>query len=292
MTRYAAPMVALLAALAASPLPSATPQSVLDAAPASAWRDIPPEDLLLMTLADGATVSIRLAPEFAPVHVANIRALVRAGWFDDGAISRVHENYVVQWAQGAPDRALPEGVVAAPPAEYERAARGLALTPFPYRDSYAPIAGHAAGWPVAGAGELRWLAHCYGMVGVGRDMAPDTGTGAELYAVIGHAPRQLDRNIALVGRVLGGMEAMTALPRGTGPLGFYEKPEQRTAIRIARIAADLPQADRPAWQYLDTASPSFAEWVRVRANRKDDFYIRPANGLDLCNAMPPVRPKA
>ena len=30
--------------------------------------------------------------------------------------------------------------------------------------------------------------HCYGMVGVGRSYSPDTGSGAELYTVIGHGP--------------------------------------------------------------------------------------------------------
>ena len=48
------------------------------------------------------------------------------------------------------------------------------------------------------------------MVGVGRDLSPDTGTGGELYAVIGHAPRHLDRNIALVGRIVSGIEHMSA----------------------------------------------------------------------------------
>ena len=48
---------------------------------------------------------------------------------------------------------------------------------------------------------------------------PDTGTGGELYAIIGHAPRQLDRNIALVGRVVQGIEQMSSLPRGTEALG-------------------------------------------------------------------------
>ena len=57
-------------------------------------------------------------------------------------------------------------------------------------------------------------------VGVGRDDWPDTGSGAELYVVIGQAPRQLDRNIVTVGRVLRGMELLSSLPRGTGAMGL------------------------------------------------------------------------
>ena len=84
-------------------------------------------------------------------------------------------------------------------------------------DPYAPAAGFADGWPVGYSPKAGWatLAHCYGSVGVGRDLAPDTGTGGELYAVIGHGPRQLDRNIALVGRVVEGIDRFSTLPRGT-----------------------------------------------------------------------------
>ena len=59
--------------------------------------------------------------------------------------------------------------------------------------------------------------------GSGEGLTPDTGTGGELYAVIGHSPRQLDRNIAVVGRVIEGIEQLSALPRGTEALGFYKE---------------------------------------------------------------------
>src|SRR6476646_7428995 len=72
------------------------------------------------------------------------------------------------------------------------------------RDSYAAFTQFHMGWPLGAQGEASnaqfWPVHCYGMVGVGRNLSPDTGSGAELYTVIGHAPRHLDRNIALVGR--------------------------------------------------------------------------------------------
>ena len=88
-------------------------------------------------------------------------------------------------------------------------------------DPYADFQGFAGGWPLAGSSGV-WPVHCYGMVGVGRNLSPDTGSGAELYTVIGHAPRHLDQNIALVGRVVSGIEHLSSLPRGTGALGFYE----------------------------------------------------------------------
>jgi peptidylprolyl isomerase len=191
-------------------------------------------------------VVVQLAPTFAPVHVANIRAYVRAGWFSGGAIVRVQDNYVVQWvAREQPDRPLPAGVLAKPPAEYDVPDAGAAFRPLGYRDTYAAETGHVGSWPVAREGGRRWLTHCYGMVGVGRDNAPDTGNGAELYAVIGQAPRQLDRNIALVGRVLAGVERMASLPRGTEALGFYKTRAERVTIVSAQIASDMPAAMRP-----------------------------------------------
>jgi len=242
-----------------------------------------------MELADGATVTIELAPDFAPVHVANILRLARAGWFDGTSINRVQDNYVVQWGDATEAKKLPAGIVATPPAEYERAADGLAFTPLGFRDAYAAETGHVDGWPAGREDGRAWLVHCYGMVGVGRGLAPDTGSGAELYAVIGHAPRHLDRNIAIVGRLLSGIDSLAARPRGTEALGFYKTPSERIPIRRLRVVADMPFAERPRFAVLNGGTPTFAAWVRARANRQDDFFIRPAGAVDICNAQAPVR---
>ena len=133
--------------------------------------------------------------------------------------------------------------------------------------------------------------HCYGMVGVGRNYSPDTGSGAELYTVIGHAPRHLDRNIALVGRVISGMEHLSSLPRGSGALGFYtaEEAHKRTPILSVRIASDLPEADQPKFEYLTTEGETFARYADARANRRDPFFIHPAGSADICNIPVPIR---
>jgi len=201
----------------------------------------------------------------------------------------VQDDYVTQLGDPSGKKPLPPGVVQPAPAEYDRAAAGLKLDALPYRDTYADQVGFASGWPTAAGDGRAWLTHCYGMVGVGRDLNPDTGTGAELYAVIGHSPRALDRNIALVGRVLEGMELLAALPRGPGEQGFYEDPKMRVPITRARIAADLPPATRPRFERLKTDSDTFRAWSRLKANRQDDFFLHPAGAVDLCNALPPLR---
>jgi peptidylprolyl isomerase len=298
----------LLAAAAASAQPGAwrpqpihgatEPADVIAHSAASDWRPIDPEYLLVMDLADGANgngghVVIELAPAFAPVHVANIRRFARAGWWNNATIYRVQDNYVAQWGNGDAQVALPAGVVAQPPAEYERRLAGLHIRPLGYPDAYAPAVGHFDGWPVGYDSRrgMAWLTHCYASVGVGRDLAPSTGTGGELYAVIGHAPRHLDRNIASVGRVIEGIALLSARPRGTGQLGFYQADHGETPIpiRAARLAADMPEAERPHFEAMRTDTPAFAAYVRGRANRGGAFFQVPAGGVDLCNVNVPVR---
>lgn len=289
-------MIAVAAALLIGAAPQAklvTPGELVEQAPASAWKAISADDLLVMDLKSGGRIVIQLAPVFAPVHVANIQALARGGYWDGATVYRVQDNYVAQWGLNESDKPWPTGVAAKPPAEYTRPLEGLAITPLGSPDPYAPAAGFADGWPVAYSPKDGWadLAHCYGSVGVGRDLSPDTGTGGELYAVIGHAPRQLDRNIALVGRVIDGIDRLSSLPRGTEALGMYKDKAEYVPIAAIRLASEMPAAERPTYEYMDTGSAIFARYLQVRANRHDDFYIRPAGGVSLCNVQVPVRKK-
>jgi peptidylprolyl isomerase len=281
-------LLALAAQAAAAPL---TPSEIVAKAPAAAWTEVAAENLMVIDYEGGGRTIVELAPEFAPVHVANIRALAGAGYWQGASIYRVQDNYVTQWGVNEGGPPIPATVTRKPPAEYDRPVRGLTIRPLGYSDSYAPRVGHAGGWPVAwnpATGRAN-LAHCYGMVGVGRDMAPDTGMGGELYAVIGHAPRHLDRNIALVGRLVEGIELMSALPRGTEALGIYKTGTIARKINAVRLASAIPAAERPRFQAMNTASATFSAYVRARANRKDAFFNIPAGGVDLCNAPVPVR---
>jgi len=309
-------LAAGLIVAAAPPSPVLAPSEIVAAAPASDWVAIAPSDLLVMDLVadrDGNNrrVVIQLMPApFSQGWVGNIRKLAAARFWDGTSINRVQDNYVVQWGDAnAEDKAkakvLPQGLVKVPQSEYVQF--GGDVGPFPKAKYYsspfitpAPVplnppvgsrAGFSDGFPiisqVGGLTGSFWPTHCYGMVGVGRDMPPDTGTGAELYTVIGHAPRHLDRNIALVGRVIAGIEHLSSLPRGTGALGFYEKPEQRVTITSIRMGNDV--AGLPNYQYLSTESASFAQYADARANRRDPFFIQPAGGADICNIPVPVR---
>jgi len=299
-----------------------SPNAIVDAAPASDWVKIAPSDVLVMDLAPDAEgnarrVVIQLMPEpFSQGWIRNIRKLAAARWWDGTSINRVQDNYVVQWGDAGYDnpesgeteqKALPEGLETVPESEYQvdfdaqlsneqRKSFGRAVasfwpwhTTFPLQDGYSKETGFIEGWALAFRDRKTWPIHCYGAVGVGRNYSPDTGSGAELYTVIGHAPRHLDRNIAVVGRVIEGIEHLSSLPRGEGQLGFYEDASKRVPIASIRLASDFQAAEQPRFEYLSTEGATFAKYADARANRRDPFFIKPAGGADICNIPVPVR---
>ena len=279
------------------PPPPAKPktmQELLDGSKPADWRALDPARTLYMDL-DSGRVVIELAPAFAPAHVANILTMARSGYWNGLSVNRSQDNFVVQWGDPSEDektrKALPKKTKPKLPVEFTRSSKNLPFTRLPDVDGWAPQVGFSDGFPIGRdeAESRAWLAHCYGVVGAGRDIAADSSTGAELYVVSGQSPRQLDRNITTVGRVVQGMELLSVLPRGTGPLGFYEKPEQRVKIKSIRVAVDLKPNERLPLQVLRTDTALFAEIIEARRNRRDDFYKRPAGHIDLCNVPLPVR---
>jgi peptidylprolyl isomerase len=256
------------------------------------WRTPDPDDTLYLQLPAGRVV-IELASLVAPKHVANIKALVRAHYYDGLAIVRVQDNYVVQWNDPDHHRPKPAGVTVVEP-EFT-AAKGAErrFEPLPDRDAYAPEVGFLDGFPAARDPRTHtvWLAHCYGMVGVGRDDPPESD-GSEMYAVIGHAPRQIDRNVALVGRVLRGVELLSTLPRGSGDMGFYVAPQSPVPIVSMRMASDLPVGERTPIEVLRTDSAAFKAVLDQRRNRREEWFQFNPQHIDVCNVPLPVRSAA
>jgi len=303
-------LAALLSTSAAAAGPS--PNQIAQSAPGSEWITISDDDLLVITLAgNGDTaaerrVVIELMP--APIAsgwVANIRRLAAAHWWDGTSINRVQDNYVAQWGDASEKKPLPPGLAIISERDYDLPWGALAQSgatpsittnvgPRP-ADVYAAAVLWYRGFPLATdakpvrQGRRVWPVHCYGSVGVGRNLSPDTGSGAELYAVIGHAPRHLDRNIAVVGRIIEGMEQLSSMPRGTGDLGFYATPGERVGITSVRLASELPAADRPHFAYLSSTGVTWPRYVAARRNRELPFFTRPAGAADVCNIPVPIK---
>jgi len=257
----------------------------------SDWRQPDPANLLYMQL-PGGEVILELAPGFAPKNVANIKTLTREKYFDGLAVIRSQDNYVVQWADPAEEeddaKSLGSAAAKVPP-EFQRPLDGIEISAIESRDAYADIVGFVNGFPVGSDGKQVWLTHCYGMVGVARGNALDSGNGSSLYVITGRAPRHLDRNITLVGRVISGIENLTTLSRGSGEMGFYETVEEATPIISVRLGTEIAEADRTEVEIMHTDSAEFSDYVKSRTFRNEEWFVEPTGRIEICNINPPTR---
>lgn len=280
----------------AKPTPRTSQADIIKQSAPSDWRRLDPDNTLVMEV-QGRPVIIELAPRFAPRHVANIRTLAREGYYTGSAIVRVQDNYVTQWADPADeekekDKLKPLGTALAQlPAEFSIAYKGLPLTRFTDPDGWAPVSGFVDGMPVAAdpGKNKAWLAHCYGMVGAARSAKPDSSNGTSLYAINGQGPRQLDLNITVVGRVVKGMDVLSALPRGPGAMGFYDKPELYVPITRARMLADIPADEQPAIEILRTDTATWRQLVEASRHAIGGWAVRSALHSNICNRSVPTR---
>lgn len=277
---------------AAQDTPSSS-QIIKESKPAE-WHALDPANTLYMYLPKGVVV-IDLAPSWAPQHVANLKTLVREHYFDGTSVYRVVDNFVVQW--GDPDagkpgaRSMGKAKKTLPP-EFERQVTpSMPFVKLDSPDAYAPEVGFSGDFPVGRdpATHTAWIAHCYGTVGVSRDIAPDSGNSNTLYAVIGTA-RRIDRNLAVVGRIVQGMPLLSSLPRGPKDnMGVYHDLKKATPILKVRLASELPSDQRIPLEIMKTDSKSFHRLIEAAAHRHDAFYQTPLGHIGLCAALPPIR---
>jgi peptidylprolyl isomerase len=72
-------------------------------------------------------------------------------------------------------------------------------------------------------------------------------------------------------------------------MGFYEKPEEMTALVRSRLAADVPEEGRTHLELLRTDSITFAAVTEARRNNPDPWTKQQTGKIELCNAVLPVR---
>jgi peptidylprolyl isomerase len=261
---------------------------------ADEWRDVDPENLVLMDVSYGR-IAIELTPKFAPNHVDRFRKLVRSKFYESSTFYRVIDGFVAQGGIGeGEDKKLAEWPALT--REFERpTGSDVIFTGLASPDLFSTETGFVDGAPAARdekEGKV-WLVHCYGAVAMARDDDPDTGA-TELYGVIGHAPRRLDRNLSVFGKVLEGMEFLQKLNRGDPEVesGVIQDASKRDPIIRTQIASDLPESERPQYQVMRTDSDVFAKRVEERRRPTTPFLLRkPPPYLDVCNVAVPVRHK-
>ncbi len=265
----------------------------LDREATAYWRDVDPENLLILSLEWG-DVLVELAPQFAPSHVEQVRRLARTGYYDTGAsFYRVIDNFVAQGGvmrDGESEDGEPHPLQA----EFERPLRDLVFVRNDSPDLYAPETGHIDGFAVGHdpATGMVWPLHCYGAMAMARSTGPDTGS-SHFYMVIGRDQRYLDRNLTVFGRVIAGMDHLQRVARGDRAIGNGVIPDaaDRSPILGMTMAADLADEERPKLQVMKSDSPAFAAEKELKYYRDSEFFQVKPLAVEACAVPGPVRPR-
>ena len=255
------------------------------------WRAVDPENMLVIETARGRVV-VELNDTFAPNHSARMRQAARDGFFDGRDFYRVIDGFVAQGGRGEEADSVELPQYPALVGEFTLAGEGVPFTEMVDEDLYANEVGHVDGFPAGRDSDGRtWLLHCPGTMAMARNNEPDTGD-VEFYIVIGHAPRHLDRIMSVFGRVISGMEHVQALNRGNPAVnsGVIEDPARRDPILSMRVAADIDEADRPAFEIMRTDGQAFHDAKSGRRNRTHEFFFEtPPAVIEACHMPGPVR---
>jgi len=293
---FSIPGWVLLATLMAAPVSVSAQDDLI-------WTPLDPDNTVYMQLQEG-TVVIELNPEFAPETVKQFKGLLEEQFYRGMSFYRVIDGFV---AQGGDESDLGEAHdVPALKAEFEidlpvkpedkEAAKNwqpMAWTPVQTDDMFAPYTGFIDGFAAARdakKGGKVWLTHCPGIMAMARDTDPDTGS-TDFYIVIGQAPRYLDRNLTIFGRVVWGMDVVQRIKRGpTLENGIIEEDLKRTWIKRMQLASSLEEAQRLKIYVADTNSKGFKKMLRERRNRSNKFFHhQPPRVLDVCQVPVPAR---
>ncbi len=259
---------------------------------AKEWRELDKENALVIELESGLVIA-ELANDITPGHAENTKTLTREKLFDNTQFYRVIDGFV---AQGGPS-SLPEGFQPAngqlsiAPEFSTKTKQAFPITELNQHDGYAERVGFYKGFTVGQSKDQKetWLLHCHGALGMGRANEPNSG-GTELYVVIGHSQRYLDKNVTVFGRVVYGMEHLQALKRTTSLSGPVDIKDENKILSI-QIASDLPADKLPALEFLKTNSPSFKQFIQARKTRQEDWFIDRKDYIDVCAIQVPARLK-
>lgn len=261
-----------------------TAYSIADKAPAEDWRTVNPENLLVLDLPAGP-VFVELRPDIAPAHVAQIKTLVRQGFYNGLTFHRVIEGFV---AQGGDPKGDGTGGSSLPnlPAEFVKDTKDVANFVEIGRDRIAARVGFIEGMPVGAQPEsLRafradrrvelWPLHCPGVLSMARASRPDSAN-SQFFILLGDARLNLDRTYSVWGIIVDGAENSRRIDRG-------EPPKRPTPIVRAQIASDMPAKERPKIEVMKTGSESFRKFIEALGAVKEG-YVK-----DVCDINPPRR---
>jgi len=267
------------------------------------WNPLDRENTVYMQLNEG-TVVIELNPAFAPKTVKRFKELLEEQFYRSLSFYRVIDGFV---AQGGDESDIDDNpAIKTLKAEFEidwplkpkdkdeaKDWQEMSWTLVQKDDMFAPYTGFIDGFPAARdekkAGKA-WLTHCPGTVAMARNEDPDSSS-TDFYIVIGQAPRYLDRNLTVFGRVVWGMDVVQRIKRG--PLlenGIIEEDLDRSWISRMQLASSVDESERLDVYVADTNTKSFRDMLKKRRARRDKFFHhQPPKVLDVCQVPVPSR---
>jgi len=255
----------------------------LRAAGEPSWRELNSENTVFMDMSEGLVV-IELIPAFAPKTVKQFKQLVKDRFYDGLSFYRVIDSFVAQGGDGSDLGELSN--IPLIDAEFEIDwNEEFSYMHVQSPDMFAPETGIIDGFAVARdpSGNKVWLTHCPGIVAMARNDDPDSSR-TDFYIVIGQAPRYLDRNMNIFGRVVYGMDVVQRIKRGPAQdNGIIQDETASTRIRKIQLLSEIPEEDRLKVYVMDTSNKAFKKLLKGRLNRKQKFFHnKPPRVLDVC----------
>ena len=258
-------------------------------APASAWRDIDPENLLIIDT-DYGQIGVELYPEIAPRHVAQVKALTRQGFYDRITFHRVIDGFMNQTGDpkgdGTGDSTLPdieaEFTFRRPPSmameliDARKTSTGEVGVGF-YKA--LPVASQPAGQAILtkDGKVMAYGIHCSGVTSMARSQNPNSAN-SQFFLMRGTAPH-LDTQYSIWGSTVYGREHLTKFKVGTKGDDANFIPDMMNKVRIA---ADIEAGERPKIQTLKAGSPAFGQYLKTQKG-VDGSYP------DICDITIPSR---
>ncbi|MBA4001033.1 peptidylprolyl isomerase [Brevundimonas sp.] len=272
--------------LAAVVLTAAVSPSV--AQEAEVWRDVAPENLWVIDTSKGR-VLVELAPDVAPQAVERIQTLTRQGFYQNHAFHRVIRNFMAQSGDptgtGAGGSELPDV-----PGEFTfRRSRRPAFIETPTGREERAVFGLYGAMPVRTQPDAQMFVtadnrvdamgfFCPGVAGMARSASPDSAN-SQFFLMTAYRAN-LNGDYTPFGRVLEGLDVVESLKAGSDAEdGVVTNPDR---MLNARLAADMPENERPRAQVLDARSPRMAEIVQAAVTER-------GARLSVCDVVPPVR---
>jgi len=266
-------------ALAQAATPTAEP-----VASAAEWRDVAPENLLVIDTSKGR-ILVELTPVAAPNHVERIRTLANQGFYDGLKFHRVIADFMAQTGDpqgtGAGGSELPDLK-----GEFSfRRGRDVGFLPVP--NAGDGLVGLVGTLPVRTQPDAQMMItsdfrvdanglFCPGVMGMARSGSPDSAN-SQFYLMTGRNDG-LNAIYTAFGRIVSGLEVARALKQGDpGQDGKVTDPDTMTHVRMASA---LPEAERPQVRVMDSRSAAFAE--RIAAARAEKGAV----AFNICDVQP------